>query len=90
MGLYFSSIVIKGFNKLFQAKIITVKLKDGLLSNPSLRIRPLIFINEAYRLSGSAFVATVVPRQLSFLWQAFTMCCVMWPCPSILSMASII
>ena len=44
---------MKGFNisrKLFQAEIITVKLKAILLLNALLRIRPLTFINEALRL----------------------------------------
>ena len=54
---------MKGFNssrKLFKAKIITVKLKANLLLNASLRIRPLTFINEALRLSGSPFVASTM------------------------------
>ena len=52
---------MKGFTssrKLFQAEIVTVKLKVSLLLNVSLRIRPLTFINEALRLSGSYFVAS--------------------------------
>ena len=52
---------MKGFTssrKLFQAEIITVKLKASLLLNALLRIRPLIFINEVLRLSGSPFVAS--------------------------------
>ena len=51
---------MKGFTcsrKLFYAKITTVKLKVSLLLNVSLRIRPLTFINEALRLSGSPFAA---------------------------------
>ena len=35
-----------------------MKLKAGLLSNASLCIRPLTFINGAFRLSGSLFVAS--------------------------------
>ena len=35
-----------------------MKLKASLLLNASLRIRSLTFINEALRLSGSAFVAS--------------------------------
>ena len=61
MALYSSAVVMKGFNssrKLFQADIITVKLKAGLLLNASLRIRPLTFINEVLRLLGSPFVAS--------------------------------
>ena len=52
---------MKGFNiskKLFQAEIVTVKLKVNLLLNASLCIRPLTFINEVLRLSGSPFVAS--------------------------------
>ena len=51
---------MKGFNssrKLFEPKIVTVKLKAGLLLNVLLCIHPLTFINEALRLSGSPFVA---------------------------------
>ena len=60
-ALYSSAIVMKGFSscrKLFN-KIFIVKLKAGLLLNASLRIRPLTFINEALRLSGSAFVSSI-------------------------------
>ena len=60
-ALYSSVVVVKGSNtsrKLFQAEIITVKLKASLLLNAPLRIRPLTFINEALRLSGSPFVAS--------------------------------
>ena len=60
MALYYSAVVMKGFNnsrKLFLAEIITVKLKASLLLNASLRIRPLTFINETLRLSGSPFEA---------------------------------
>ena len=63
MALYYSAIVIKGFNssrKLFYAEIVTVKLKAGLLLNSSLRIHPLTFINEALCLSGSSIVASTV------------------------------
>ena len=52
---------MKGFNinrKLLQAEIITVKLKASLLLNALLCIRPLTFMNEALRLSGSPFVAS--------------------------------
>ena len=59
MALYSSAVVMKGFNssrKLFQAKIVTVKLKAGLLLNASLCICPLTFINEALCLSTSPFV----------------------------------
>ena len=35
-----------------------MELKVSLLLNVSLRIRPLTFINEALRLSGSPFVAS--------------------------------
>ena len=59
--LYFSAIVMKGFNisrKLFLAEIITVKLKASLLSNALLCIRPLTYINKALHISGSPFVAT--------------------------------
>ena len=55
-ALYSSSVVVKGFTssrKLFQAEIITVKLKAGLLLNASLCIYPLTFINEALHLSDS-------------------------------------
>ena len=58
-ALYSSAVVMKGFyssRKLFQTKIVTVKLKAGLLLNASLPIHPFTFINEALRLSGSAFV----------------------------------
>ena len=51
---------MKGFTssrKLLKAEIITVKLKDSLFLNALLQIRPLTFINEALRLSGSPFVA---------------------------------
>ena len=54
---------MKGFNsskRLFYAEIITVKSKAGLLLNAVLRIRPLTFINEVLRLSGSPFVASTV------------------------------
>ena len=51
-----------------------MKLKAGLLLNASLRICPLTFINGALCLSGSPFVASTA--SLSFLWQAFMMCCV--------------
>ena len=40
--------------------IVTVKLKAGLLLNASLRICPLTFINEAFCLSGSRFVASTM------------------------------
>ena len=63
MALYSSAVVMKGFNssrKLFYAKIVTVKLKAGLLLNMLLRIRPLTFINEALHISGSPFVASTV------------------------------
>ena len=63
MALYFSGIVMKGFNssrKLFEAETITVKLKASLLLNVSLCIHPLTFINEALCLSGSPFVASTV------------------------------
>ena len=56
MALYSSAIVMKAFDssrKLFQAEIITVRLKVGLLLNAPLHIRPLTFINEALHLSGS-------------------------------------
>ena len=59
MALYSSPVVMKGFKssrKLFYTEIITVKLKAGLLSNASLYIHPLTFINEVLRLSGSPFV----------------------------------
>ena len=52
----------------------TTKPKGGLLLNASLRTRLLTFINEALRLSVSPFVACTA--SLSFLWQAFTTCCV--------------
>ena len=61
MALYSSAVVMKGYNssrRLFQAKIITVKLKVGLLLNALLCIRPLTFINKALRLSGSPFVVS--------------------------------
>ena len=61
MALYSRAVVMKGFTnsrKLFQAEIITVKLKASLLLNMSLYIRPLTFINEALRFSGSSFVAS--------------------------------
>ena len=61
MALYFSTVVMRGFNssrKLFLAEIITVKLKAGLLLNASLCIRPLTFINEVFHISGSSFVAS--------------------------------
>ena len=35
-----------------------MKLKVGLLLNALLRIRPFTFINEAFCLSGSPFVAS--------------------------------
>ena len=60
-ALYSSAVVMKSFTnsrKLFSAKIITVKLKASLILNMSLRIRPLIFINEVLRLSASSFVAS--------------------------------
>ena len=63
MVLYSSAVVMKGFNssrKLFQAKNVTVKLRAGLLLNVSQHIRPLTFINEAFRLSGSPFVTSTV------------------------------
>ena len=76
---------MKGFTssrKLFYAEIVTVKLKVSLLLNVSSCIRPLTFINEALHLSGSPFVAsTACPRHLSFLWQAFTTCCVKMAMP---------
>ena len=52
---------MKGFTssrKLFQAEIITVKLKVSLLLNVSLHIHPLTFINEALCLLGSPFAAS--------------------------------
>ena len=63
MALYSTAAVMKGFKsnrKLFYAEIVTVKLKAGLLSNTSLRICLLTFINEALRLSGNSFVASTV------------------------------
>ena len=63
MALYSSAVVIKGFNssiKLFEAKIITVKLKVGFLLIALLCTCPLTFINEALHLSGSPFVASTV------------------------------
>ena len=60
-ALYSSAVVMKGFTnsrKLFQAEIITGKLKVSFLLNVSLRICPLTIINEALRLSGSPFVAS--------------------------------
>ena len=36
------------------------KLKAGRLLNVSLRIHPLTFLNEAFRLLGSPFVASTV------------------------------
>ena len=56
-----------------------MKSKASLLLNASLCIRPLTFINEALRLSGSPFVASTA--SLSFLWQAFTTCCVKMATP---------
>ena len=52
---------MKGFNssrRLFLDEIITVKPKAGRLLNAVLRIRPLTFINEVLRLSGSSFPAS--------------------------------
>ena len=52
---------MKGFTstrKLFQTEIITVTLKAGLLLYASMRICPLTFMIEAFRLSGSPFVAS--------------------------------
>ena len=60
-ALYSTAVVKKGFTnsrKLFLAEIITVELKVSLLLNVSLHIRPLTFINEALRHSGSPFVAS--------------------------------
>ena len=59
MDLYSSTLVMKLFNnsiyiKLFEAEIITVKLKASLLLNASLHIRSLTFITKALCL-----VATV-------------------------------
>ena len=58
-ALYSSAVEMNAFNssrKLFQAKIVTVKLKAGLPLKASLHIHPLTFINEALHLSGSPFV----------------------------------
>ena len=63
MALYSSAVVMKGFKssrKLFYAEIVTVKLKAGLLSNTSLHIHLLTFINKALHLSSSSFVASTV------------------------------
>ena len=52
---------MKDFNssrKLFEAEIVTVKLKAGFLLNALLCIRPLTFINKVLRLSDSPFVAS--------------------------------
>ena len=61
MALYSCAIVKKVFNSsrgLFSVKIITMKPKAGLLLNTVLCIRPLTFINEVLRLSGSPFVTS--------------------------------
>ena len=61
MALYFSVVVMKGFDssrRLLQAEIITVKLKASLLLNAVLCIHPLTFINEVFRLLCSPFVAS--------------------------------
>ena len=53
---------MKFFNSsrgLFYVKIITMTLKVGLL-NTMLCIRPLTFLNEVLRLSGSPFVISIV------------------------------
>ena len=61
MALYSSAVVLKDFHssrKLFEAEIVTVKLKAALLLNASLRICPLTFINEVLRLSSKTFIAS--------------------------------
>ena len=68
MALYFSAVIMKGFNssrRLFQAEIITVKLNAGRLLNVVVHICPLSFINEALRLLGSPFVASTASPQFS-------------------------
>ena len=53
MALHSSALEMKLFNngrKLFQAKIITVKLKASLLLNTSLHINQLTFITGALSL----------------------------------------
>ena len=63
MALYSSAVVVKGFNssiKLFQAEIVAVKLKAGLLLNVLLRIRLLTCINGTLCLSSNPFVASTV------------------------------
>ena len=45
-------------NKFSILKRGTVKPKSGFLLNTLLHIRPLTFINEAFRLSGSPFVVS--------------------------------
>ena len=42
-----------------------MKPKPGLFLNAVLRIRPLTFINEALRLSGSPFAASTVSPYFS-------------------------
>ena len=59
MSLYSNALVMKLLvRKFFQAKIITVKLKAGLLLNASLHICPLTFITEVLHLLGSPSVAS--------------------------------
>ena len=64
-ALYSSAIVMKFFNNSRKAEIITVKLKDSLLLNMSLCIRPLTFITEALHLVATvrcSFCSYVVPQ----------------------------
>ena len=52
---------MKVFNngiKLFQAEIVTVKLKAGFFSNVSIHIHPLTFINKALCLSSQTHTHT--------------------------------
>ena len=83
---------MKAFNsrKLFSAKIITVKLKTGLLLNGSLCIRPLTFINEVLHLSDSPVVASTTSPYVVFFGRCSRCAELMWPHPSILLTASII
>ena len=62
MAIYSSALVKKPLTVVescFKPKLLpTVKLKAGPLLNAPLHIRPLTFITEALRLSGSPSVAS--------------------------------
>ena len=82
---------MKLFNnrKLFQAKIITEKLKANLLLNASICIHRLTFIIKALHLVASVG-CSLVPHYLSLLGRHSQRAMLLRPRPSIISIASVI